>query len=67
MDDGQISSTEPSKKLIASLSKHTKIEMEDVKKRYQEMLDHKNEKIKKLEKKNQEYLNIICETGPTIQ
>ena len=34
MDDGQIESSDHSKKLIASLSKHTKVEMEDVKKRY---------------------------------
>ena len=64
MDDGQIDSSDPHKKLISSLSKHTKIELEDVKQRYQSMLDQRNERIKKLERKNQEYLHIICATEP---
>ena len=60
MDDGQIDS----RRLLSSLSKHTKVEMEDVKQRYQGLLDQRNDKIKKLERKNHEYLQIICDTEP---
>ena len=49
-----------SKSYLKSLSKNTKtVDIAELKLKYEEQLEFKNQRILKLEKKNQEYLDII--------
>ena len=59
----------PSQRSLQSLSKNTKshhIDMANIKLKYEDQLEDKNERIRKLESRNKQYLAIIAHKDATI-
>ena len=60
-DTEMIDSKQASKSYLKSLSKRSKIvDIAELKAKYEDQLEDKNQRILKLERKNQEYLDIIA-------
>jgi hypothetical protein len=53
-------SSAPSKRFLQSLSKNSKsVDIAELKLKYEEQIDNKNQRIRKLERKNEEYLELL--------